>query len=57
MSENSDEPPVNKQEKAIHHFYMVNKLSICLCFRLFQNSVYCLVMFYSIHSHYCLFKE
>lgn len=56
MSENSDEPPVNKQEKTIHHFYKMNK-SICLFYRLFQNSVYCLAMFYSIHSHYCLFKE
>lgn len=57
MSENSDEPPINKHVKAIHHFYKMNRLSVCLYYRLFQNSVYCLAIFYSIHSHYCSFKE
>lgn len=29
MSENSEEPPANKQEETIHHFFMMNKLLIC----------------------------
>lgn len=58
MSENSDEPPVNKIEEAIHHFYMMNKLLICPFYSKLKNpKVYYPAILYSIHSHYCVFKE
>lgn len=57
MSENSDEPPVNKQEETIHHFYMMNKLLVCSYSKLKNPEVYYPAILYSIHSHYCVFKE
>ena len=56
MSENSQEPPANKQEETIHHFFMMTKLLICSHSKLKNPKVYSTIL-YSIHSHYCVFKE